>query len=331
MKTRKLLTATFATVIGAGSADAEMVLTDHPQGETRTTFYDSLVGLATGNRPPETTVMNRFSLDAGDRDGQSFTLDSVNILDSIYLAYNDQQSTGSFDLEIDVGNDGSADHTFSVTVTNALQSGGGNSGPVHFLQFGLASESIELDAGTHSFSVVGQIDNGEGDFLIAPMWAGNEYDGGQMLSNSGRDLLFAVTAAPETSSVSLADFSYDPQTGDSEVSIEGEPNTAYVLVEADDLDFGNPDRNPVPLTGAIVGTLSGDQVTTDVNGAATVQFNLGTAKPATFIRAKNAPPPPPLLSEDFDEDDGGFTGTGETTDDFMGWYIDDVQVVEVSP
>jgi hypothetical protein len=105
------------------------------------------------------------------------------------------------------------------------------------------------------------------------------------------NVTLSSTVISETSAVSLADFSYDPQTGDSEVRIEGEPNTAYILAEADDLDFGNPDQNPVPLSAAAVGTLSGDQVTTDANGDATVQFNLGTAKPATFIRAENAPPP----------------------------------------
>lgn len=105
----------------------------------------------------------------------------------------------------------------------------------------------------------------------------------------------------------LVNFTYDGLNGDSEVSIEGEASTAYVLVEADDLDFGNPDQNPVPLTGATVGTLSGDQITTDGDGNATIQFNLGTARPATFIRAEAAPPPPPLLSEDFEAGDGGFT------------------------
>lgn len=98
----------------------------------------------------------------------------------------------------------------------------------------------------------------------------------------------------------LVEFTYDPATGASEASIEGEASTAYLLVEADDLDFGNPDQSPVPLTGATVGTLDGNQVTTDGEGNATVQFNLGTAKPATFIRAEDAPPPPPLLNENFD-------------------------------
>jgi hypothetical protein len=84
------------------------------------------------------------------------------------------------------------------------------------------------------------------------------------------------------------------------VSIKGAPGTRYQLAEADDLDFSNPDQNPIPLEGATVGTLDGDVVTTDGNGDATVQFNLGTAKPATFIRAEDAPPPPPLLDENFD-------------------------------
>jgi hypothetical protein len=95
----------------------------------------------------------------------------------------------------------------------------------------------------------------------------------------------------------LTDFTYDPLTGDSEVSIEGEAGTAYVLVEADDLDFATPDQNPVSLTGATVGGLNGDRVTTDGDGNATVQFNLGTAKSATFIRAEDAPP---WFSESFD-------------------------------
>ena len=119
------------------------------------------------------------------------------------------------------------------------------------------------------------------------------------LSTSGLDD-FAFTVAPGDSSLALTGFTYDPATGDSEVSIEGEPDTAYILAEADDLDFGNPDQSPVPLTGATVGTLAGDQVTTDSTGEATVQFNLGAAKTATFVRAESAPPPPSLLSEDFE-------------------------------
>ncbi len=205
MKTKKLLTATIATAITAASADAALVLTDHPQGATQTTFYDSLTNLATGNSPPATGGANRFGLRENTREGQSFTLASAITLDSIYLAYNDQRHTGSFDLEIDVGNNGTADHTFSVTVSNALQSGGNNSGPFHFLQFGLASENIVLAAGTHSFSVVGDVvnDGGTNDFVLAPLWRGNTYAGGQMLSNSSRDLVFAVTAIPEPSSALL--------------------------------------------------------------------------------------------------------------------------------
>ena len=87
----------------------------------------------------------------------------------------------------------------------------------------------------------------------------------------------------------LVDFTYNPTNGSAEVSIQGDANTTFKLVEADDLDFSNPDQNPIPLTGATVGTLDGNEVTTDGSGNATVQFNLGTAKPATFLRAQTVP------------------------------------------
>ncbi len=91
-------------------------------------------------------------------------------------------------------------------------------------------------------------------------------------------------ATPAT--LQLSGFTYDPVTGDSEVTIEAAANTEYKLVEAADLDFASPDQDPVPLTGASVGTLNGNNVTTDGSGKATVQFNLGTEKSATFIRAE---------------------------------------------
>ncbi len=96
-----------------------------------------------------------------------------------------------------------------------------------------------------------------------------------------------VSAIPEPSAaLQLSGFTYDPVTGDSEVTIEAAANTEYKLVEAADLDFASPDQDPVPLTGASVGTLNGNNVTTDGSGKATVQFNLGTAKDATFLRAE---------------------------------------------
>jgi hypothetical protein len=89
--------------------------------------------------------------------------------------------------------------------------------------------------------------------------------------------------------VALNGFTYDPADGSAEVSIEGAANVNYKLVEADDLDFANPDQDPIPLTGATVGVLDGYEVTTDGNGNATIQFNLGIAKSATFLRAETAP------------------------------------------
>lgn len=87
----------------------------------------------------------------------------------------------------------------------------------------------------------------------------------------------------------LTGFTYNPADGSAEVSIQGSANTNYKLVEADDLDFANPDQDPIPLTSATVGDLTGNEVTTDGSGNATVQFNLGTSKNATFLRAETAP------------------------------------------
>ncbi len=90
----------------------------------------------------------------------------------------------------------------------------------------------------------------------------------------------------------LAGFSYDETSGSAEVSIEGLPNTPYKLVEADDLDFSNPDQDPIPLSGASVGILSGNTVITDAGGNATVQFKLGNTRDATFLRGESVPSPP---------------------------------------
>ena len=87
----------------------------------------------------------------------------------------------------------------------------------------------------------------------------------------------------------ISAFTYDPLTGTSVMSIKGRANTAYKLVEADDLDFSNPDQDPIPLTSSSVGTLDGNVVITTPEGDATVELNLGTEKDATFIRGEEVP------------------------------------------
>ena len=112
-------------------------------------------------------------------------------------------------------------------------------------------------------------------------WTGN--------SPAGR-IAYAFEAAPvAAASPTLTNFSYDSSTGASVVSIKGAPGTRYKLVEADDLNFSTPDQDPIPLTGATVGTLAGNEVVANASGDATIQFNLGTAKAATFLRAETIP------------------------------------------
>ena len=87
----------------------------------------------------------------------------------------------------------------------------------------------------------------------------------------------------------ISNFTYNAADGSTQLSIQSAPGVRYKLVEADDLDFTNPDRNPIPLTGATVGTLDGNMVITDASGNAVVWFNLGIAKKATFVRAEMVP------------------------------------------
>jgi hypothetical protein len=191
-------------------SNPNLVVTDHAQTGGDTDFYDSLTNVATGNTPIQ-TGSNRVSLDVNDVAGQSFTLGSAITLDSIYMAYNDQQSTGTFDLRIDIGNTGTFDHAYTVTLntTSDLQTGGGNNGPFHFIQFDLSAENISLASGTHSFSLLGVTDNAEGGFLIAPNFANDNYAGGSQITGTtggtgsldpARDSFFAVTSVvPEPS------------------------------------------------------------------------------------------------------------------------------------
>ncbi|MCH7226878.1 hypothetical protein [Haloferula sp. A504] len=156
----------------------------------------------------------------------------------------------------------------SVAAGNLLPSGLTRTTLLAQQQLSSASSRSSLISNTTGGGVVG--------------WTGES--GG---SNSAIWIEAITTSDPST--LALADFTYDPADGSAEVSIVGAANTNYKLVEADDLDFSNPDQNPIPLTAASVGTLDGNEVTTDASGNATVQFNLGTAKAATFLRAETAP------------------------------------------
>lgn len=118
----------------------------------------------------------------------------------------------------------------------------------------------------------------------------NEPINGGIQSSSIQSGSVTLTLVPEPSPPSLSGFTYDPSTNQFDVSLKGAANTAYILVEADDLDFTNPGQSPIPLAGASasVGSLDGHSIVTDGSGNATVEnVSLGgTAKDATFIRAE---------------------------------------------
>ena len=120
--------------------------------------------------------------------------------------------------------------------------------------------------------------------IIALGFADNTNNSGAPVMNGmtiSGDFTASTPATPQ-----LSGFTYDTVTGNSEVSLKAAANTDYKLVEASDLDFATPDQDPVTLLGASIGTVNGNTITTDGSGNATVQFNLGTEKSATFIRAE---------------------------------------------
>lgn len=136
-----------------------------------------------------------------------------------------------------------------------------------------APQTGEIPAQAFTFSPVGNV--------RAVKWVIRSNHGGAFLA--AREIAFGAVPAV---TLTLSSFTYDPVSGDAEVSIAGAANTNYKLVEAADLDFHAPDRDPIPLTRATVGTLDGNEVTTDSGGKATVRFNLGNGAPATFIRGE---------------------------------------------
>ena len=101
------------------------------------------------------------------------------------------------------------------------------------------------------------------------------------------DSPFGTVAEPVTPQIVA--FSYDPSTGEGELSLAGTAETAYAISRANDLDFESPDENPLHLTSSSVGSLDGNEVTTDEEGNATVRFSLGTETTASFLRAEEAP------------------------------------------
>jgi hypothetical protein len=99
----------------------------------------------------------------------------------------------------------------------------------------------------------------------------------------------------ESTGAFLSGFTYDLVTGDCSADLKGTPGATFKFVEAADLDFGNPDQDPIPLTSVLQGTPVGTLpaatgVVTNSNGDATVEFNLGTAKDRSFIRAEQTSP-----------------------------------------
>ena len=170
---------------------------------------------------------------------------------------------------------------------------------VNYIGGGLAPASTQI--ATSTFDSATSDTNRNFDLDLSPALSDIVLDDGESatfeialtgFSNANSSFIdnLAIQGSPvEEVAPLISAFTYDPLTGTSVMSIKGRANTAYKLVEADDLDFSNPDQDPIPLTSSSVGTLDGNVVITTPEGDATVELNLGTEKDATFIRGEEVP------------------------------------------
>ena len=210
--TKNMITAGLASLgclAATTTADAAVVVTDN--GTTAPT------GFETGYAGPEFDA--RSSVDQGEVHQQTFTLDNSIVLDSIYFAYNGfDGDSADVTINVDAGNNGSADLTETITLSGSDFSGDstadGNSGPVYWMQWDLSSNNLALASGQHSFSITlaNETETGPGaGWLFATMLnreaGGDVYAVGTYTQDvdavTGFDWGFAVTAVPEPGSLAL--------------------------------------------------------------------------------------------------------------------------------
>lgn len=267
-----LLTSTAVVILAAGSVHAETIIGFEAESGTLGSQFDPALANvdALGGFYITTETDNPGTIPGSDAFTASYTFD---LPAGTYDVYVRGRQTGANDDSFYYAKAfGDADPT--VADDWQLMNGGFGVPSTGFGWSNVLSSTLTSPGGT----VVWEIGAREDGFLID---AFAFVPTGQSVTDTELDN--AVTV-PETSSPTLTDFTYNASTGDSEVSIKGSANTAYKVVEADDLDFTTSD--PVTLTGATVGNLSGNEVTTDESGNATVQFSLGTDKDSSFIRAE---------------------------------------------
>ena len=215
MKTTTTILATLG-LLSLG-ANAAVTLTDHEQTSGSNPYLPSAdaPNYVTGWE----TIDQRFGLD-GDKSpaeavSQSFTLANPVDLESIFVSYNDYRSSGTVQLTIDFGDDGSVDYDSGSITVSGLTTGADpttpRTVPQNWLEFGLSAEGITLPAGLSSFTLTGlSEDTPSSDFIIAPQYdiAPSGYADGEMklsFASTTGDLGFGITgtAVPEPSALLL--------------------------------------------------------------------------------------------------------------------------------
>lgn len=207
--TRRILPAALVPILSGCPLFAQVTLTD--LGATAPAVFDTGFTGATNDR---------FSLDANDSFGQSFTPASTGKLESLFLAYN-AGGAGTFTIYVDetYAGGGQAEilaqgTAYTISIADFISDPNGLSGaqatdnntsPFHWMRLDFSNENIQLTAGQQAaYFIVGGVESTTDDsgWLFAPRWnnstTNNAYPGGGTIAgtnftgNATSDWGFAV-------------------------------------------------------------------------------------------------------------------------------------------
>jgi hypothetical protein len=207
---RLLLPVVLAPFLSGGGLSAQVTLSD--LGTSAPAAFDTGFTGSTNDR---------FSLDANDSFGQSFTPVTSGTLDSLYLAYN-AGGAGTFTVYIDPNYAGGgqaeiladgtshviniADFISDPNGLSGAQASDNNNGAFYWMRLDFSSANIQLTSGQQAaYFIVGGAESATDDsgYLFAPRWnnsaTNNVYGGGGVIAganfagNATSDWGFAVS------------------------------------------------------------------------------------------------------------------------------------------
>ena len=164
----------------------------------------------------------------------------------------------------------------------------------------LLSMTISRDSST-TVDILSRISGGDGAYSQELLLENHPTDlftftafgflaGGNTSLDQGSLADVSFTSGPIVSNLDfvIREFIYTATDGRAELRISGPAGARCQLVEAADLNFSDPDTNPLTVIQVTTGTLDGNVVILNDEGEADVTIDLGTSNPASFLRVEES-------------------------------------------